>query len=71
MSTSTLAAKLEDLLSSGFTYKAISERAKCAVSTIFRIRTGEIDNPSYSVGTAIDVMHAGLRKKSCTKKTAA
>lgn len=71
MSTSTLAVKLEDLLSSGFTYEAIAESAKCAVSTIYRIRTGETDNPSYSVGTAIDALHAGLRKKSGVKKNAA
>lgn len=71
MSTHTLAVKLEDLLSSGFTYKSIAARAGCDVSTIFRIRTGEIDNPRYSVGTAIDVMHAGLRKKAVHKKTAA
>ncbi|MCY1307883.1 hypothetical protein D9M70_578490 [compost metagenome] len=63
MTTLTLAAKLEALLSAGFTYKAIAERAGCDTSTIFRIRSGAIGNPSYSVGTAIDVMHSELPKK--------
>lgn len=56
-----LAEKLEAILSSGATYKAVAKRARCDVSTIYRIRTGFIVNPSYSVGRAIDEMHADLK----------
>lgn len=57
-----LAKKLEAILASGATYKAVAKRASCDVSTIYRIRTGFIVNPSYSVGRAIDEMHADLKK---------
>ncbi|WP_330114100.1 helix-turn-helix transcriptional regulator [Pseudomonas sp. JS3066] len=70
MTTITLASKLDALLSAGFTYKAIAERAGCDTSTIFRIRSGAISNPSYSVGTAIDAMHSELPKPPKPKKVA-
>ncbi|MEQ4255398.1 helix-turn-helix domain-containing protein [Pseudomonas syringae] len=60
MSATDLPNKLHALLGSGLTYKAIAERAKCDISTIFRIRNGQISNPSYIVGTAIDHMHGEL-----------
>lgn len=73
MSATDLPKKLDELLGSGMTYKAIAERAKCDISTVFRIRNGQISNPSYVAGTAIDQMHAELAKngKQGLKKTAA
>lgn len=70
MTNTNLASKLDALLSAGFTYKAIAERAGCDTSTIFRIRSGAIGNPSYSVGTAIDSMHSELPKESSPKQVA-
>lgn len=60
MSATDLPKKLDALLGSGMTYKAIAERAKCDISTVFRIRNGQISNPSYLAGTAIDQMHGEL-----------
>ena len=73
MSATDLPKKLDALLGSGLTYRAIAERAKCDISTIFRIRSGQISNPSYLAGTAIDQMHDEISKgsKSSSKKTAA
>ncbi|MEG1625087.1 MULTISPECIES: helix-turn-helix domain-containing protein [unclassified Pseudomonas] len=73
MSATDLPKKLDALLGSGMTYKAIAERAKCDISTVFRIRNGQIINPSYVAGTAIDQMHAELAKngKHSPKKSAA
>ncbi|MGI4841060.1 MAG: hypothetical protein ACRYF9_26015 [Janthinobacterium lividum] len=73
MSATDLPKKLDALLSSGLTYKVIAERAKCDISTIFRIRSGQISNPSYVSGTAIDQMHAEMEKgaKARVKQTAA
>lgn len=73
MSATDLPNKLDALLGSGWTYKAIAERAKCDISTIFRIRNGQISNPSYVAGIAIDQMHGELGKnaKPSTKKSAA
>lgn len=73
MSATDLPNKLDALLGSGLTYKAIAERAKCDISTIFRIRNGQISNPSYIAGRAIDVMHGELAKqaKTSAKKSAA
>ncbi|WP_438279681.1 hypothetical protein [Pseudomonas alabamensis] len=73
MSATDLPKKLDVLLSSGLTYKAIAERAKCDVSTIFRIRNGQIINPSYVAGTAIDQMYEelSLNGKQPSKKSAA
>jgi hypothetical protein len=73
MSATDLPKKLDALLGSGMTYKAIAERAKCDISTIFRIRNGQIINPSYIAGKAIDLMHDELSRpvKSSAKKTAA
>jgi len=73
MSATDLPNKLDVLLGSGLTYKAIAERAKCDISTIFRIRSGQISNPSYIVGIAIDQMHGELGKSSkpSDKKSAA
>jgi hypothetical protein len=73
MSATDLPKKLDALLGSGWTYKVIAERAKCDISTIFRIRNGQISNPSYVAGIAIDQMHDELAKniKATSKKTAA
>lgn len=72
MSATDLPKKLDVLLGSGWTYKAIAERAKCDISTIFRIRSGQISNPSYIAGRAIDLMHEELTKPAKpAKKTAA
>ncbi len=73
MSATDLPKKLDALLGSGWTYKAIAERAKCDISTVFRIRNGQIGNPSYIAGTAIDQMHAEMEKshKASAKKSAA
>lgn len=57
MSHETLPEKLKTLLAGGMTYKAVAERANCDTSTIFRIRNGDIVNPSYSVGIAIDALY--------------
>lgn len=57
-----LAKKLEAILASGATYKAVAKHAGCDVSTVYRIRTGAIVNPSYSVGRAIDEMFAAIEK---------
>ncbi|GEK49169.1 hypothetical protein HPA02_34520 [Bisbaumannia pacifica] len=61
MKDNDLAAKLEAILASGATYKSVAKRAGCDASTIYRIRTGAVTNPSYSVGCAIDAMHAELK----------
>lgn len=73
MTATDLPKKLDALLHSGMTYKSIAERAKCDASTIFRIRAGQISNPSYIVGTAIDQMHAEITQegKTASKKSAA
>lgn len=57
MTDLTLAEKVEALLAAKMTYKAIAERAGCDTSTIFRIRNGDVVNPSYSVGIAIDALY--------------
>lgn len=56
--------KLETLLAGSWTYKSIAERAGCDTSTIYRIKTGSIANPSYSVGIAIDAMYAEAASKT-------
>lgn len=72
MSATDLPKKLDALLGSGLTYKAIAERARCDISTIFRIRNGQISNPSYIAGIAIDRMHDELSKTlKSSKKSAA
>jgi hypothetical protein len=73
MGATDLPKKLDALLGSGLTYKAIAERAKCDISTIFRSRNGQISNPSYIAGIAIDQMHGELGKtaKPSAKKSAA
>ncbi|SED98298.1 hypothetical protein [Pseudomonas anguilliseptica] len=60
MSEEKLPEKVEKLLSSGLTYKVIAGRANCDTSTIFRIKNGDIANPSYAVGTAIDQMFSEI-----------
>lgn len=55
-----LTKKLEAILASGATYKQVAQRAGCDISTIYRIRTGAVTNPSYSVGRAIDEMYDAL-----------
>lgn len=54
MHSNELATKLEAILASGATYKTVAEAANCDTSTIYRIRTGAITNPSYTIGKAID-----------------
>ncbi|MBD1602382.1 helix-turn-helix domain-containing protein [Pseudomonas typographi] len=73
MATTDLPQKLDDLLGSGLTYKAVAERARCDISTIFRIRSGQITNPSYIAGKAIDDMHDEFKagSKRAKRKTAA
>lgn len=72
MAATDLPNKLDALLGSGWTYKVIAERAKCDISTIFRIRNGQISNPSYIAGRAIDLMHDELAEPfKASKKTAA
>jgi hypothetical protein len=72
MSATELPIKLDALLGSGMTYKAIATRANCDISTIFRIRSGKISNPSYIAGRAIDLMHDELAKpEKQAKKSAA
>lgn len=63
MKTSTLKEKIDSLLSWGMTYKAVAERAKCDTSTVFRIRSGGVTNPSYSVGSAIDALYLEMAKQ--------
>lgn len=60
MSEKTLSQKVEALIQDGMTGSSIAERAGCDSSTISRIRRGQIGNPAYSVGIAIDQMHAEL-----------
>ncbi|MCO7556170.1 helix-turn-helix domain-containing protein [Metapseudomonas otitidis] len=64
MSQETLPEKLKKLLAGGMTYKAVADRASCDTSTIFRIKNGDIANPSYSVGTAIDALYEEHCKRS-------
>lgn len=71
MSATDLPNKLNALLGSGWTYKAIAERAKCDISTIFRIRSGQISNPSYIAGRAIDLMHEEMTKPTKPPKKSA
>ncbi len=71
MSNLTLAEKVEALLNAKMTYKAIAERAGCDTSTVFRIKNGAVLNPSYAVGTAIDLMHSELQKPSKQRRPAA
>lgn len=63
MTEAALPRKLDELLANGLTYKVIAKKAGCNTSTIFRIRTGCIADPSYSVGSAIDEMYADLKSK--------
>ncbi|WP_280568180.1 helix-turn-helix transcriptional regulator [Chromohalobacter sp. 296-RDG] len=56
-----LAEKLAAILATrSVTYRSVAERAGCDVSTLYRIRSGAIVNPSYTVGRAIDDLHAEL-----------
>lgn len=71
MSATNLSEKLDELFEMGMTYKAIAERANCDSSTIFRIRTKSITNPSYLVGAAIDALHAEATKRARKAKRAA
>ena len=50
--------KIEAIREAGMTYTAIARRAGCDISTLFRIRQGEIPDPKYSVGRAIDQLHS-------------
>lgn len=64
MSATDLSQKLDALFDAGLTYKAIAKRAGCDISTIFRIRSKQITNPSYSVGVAIDALYAESVKRA-------
>ncbi|WP_370601157.1 helix-turn-helix domain-containing protein [Pseudomonas nitroreducens] len=71
MTNLTLAEKVEALLAAKMTYRAIAERAGCDTSTVFRIKNGAVVNPSYAVGSAIDLMHSELHKPAKAKRKAA
>ncbi len=71
MTNLTLAEKVEALLAAKMTYRAIAERAGCDTSTVFRIKNGAVVNPSYAVGSAIDLMHSELHKQAKAKRKAA
>ncbi len=60
VATTDLSRKLDDLLGSSLIYEAVAGHAKCDASTVFRIRQGQLTNPSYSVGKAIDDLHGEL-----------
>jgi uncharacterized protein YerC len=64
MSTVALPKKIEDLLATGMTYKSIAEKTGCDMSTIFRIKKGDISRPSYAIGSAIDELHSNLEEKA-------
>lgn len=63
MAEVTLPQKIDALLGGEWTYKALAQHAGCDISTISRIRTGAIANPSYSVGVAIDALYEDHKKK--------
>ncbi|WP_236175938.1 helix-turn-helix domain-containing protein [Pseudomonas pseudonitroreducens] len=71
MTNLTLAEKVEALLAAKMTYRAIAERAGCDTSTVFRIKNGAVVNPSYAVGSAIDLMHSELHQPSKKRRKAA
>lgn len=72
MNATDLPAKIEAIRAAGVTYTAIAKRANCDISTLFRIRQGEIPDPKYSVGSAIDAMYIELSStETSTPKTAA
>lgn len=58
MSNLTLQEKIEAIHAEGMAYSAIARRAGCDTSTLFRIRQGDIQDPKYSVGTAIDGLYS-------------
>lgn len=58
MSVKALSAKVDALIMSGMTGKDIARRVQCDSSTISRIRAGQISNPTYSLGIAIDLLYA-------------
>lgn len=58
MSAADLPKKIEAIRAAGPSYVAIAKSAGCDISTLYRIRQGLISDPAYSVGTAIDAMHA-------------
>jgi transcriptional regulator with XRE-family HTH domain len=70
MNIKTLQEKLTALLDTGLTYRAVAELAGCDISTISRIKSGSITNPTYATGSAIDLAYAGLGRKH-PKKSAA
>lgn len=60
MTATDLPKKLDALLGSGMTCKAISERVKCDISTNCQIRNDHLGNPGYLTGKAVDFMHDEL-----------
>lgn len=58
--TINFSRKVNDLIGSGMTYKSLASKANCDPSTIYRLKSGEIEEPRYSVGRVIDELHAGL-----------
>ena len=57
MGVKSLSEKVDHLIKKGMTGKAIAEAAGCDSSTISRIHRGFIENPTYSVGAAIDRLY--------------
>nr|WP_286948294.1 hypothetical protein [Pseudomonas sp. UBA6718] len=57
MSEKTLQEMIEAIRSEGVAYTAIARGANCDISTLFRIRQGDIQDPKYSVGKAIEGMY--------------
>lgn len=53
MSTITMQARVEALLAANVSKKTIATHCGCDESTIYRIRTGAIKDPRFSIGEGI------------------
>lgn len=62
----TLAEKVEAIIGNGTPYRSIADAAGCNVSTIYRIKDGLIQNPSYAVGKAIDHLYGEIQHSRST-----
>jgi predicted transcriptional regulator len=49
---------IKQLIKAGFTEKELADKAGCAQPTIHRIKKGEIKNPGFSIGSALQSVHA-------------
>lgn len=58
-----LADKLRAIVESGISCHDIARKADCDVTTIYRIRSGSILNPKYSVGITIDRLYRNARRR--------